>query len=62
MNIKISNKSLISEQRLKFLQKCFEEIDGFDVVFYKILDQMDAKARERVIDAYYNDLKKIFTD
>ena len=51
-------KSLKSETSRKFIQKCIKELDDLDADLTKTLDQLETKARERVIDSYYQNLAK----
>jgi len=56
MNMEINNELPKLEQSLTFLLKCFKEIDIFNADFSEVLEQMEAEAKERVINFYCQNL------
>jgi len=54
------NNSLKSEVFQKFLEICINKIDDLDGDLSLALDQMEAEARERTVNYYYEVIGKYF--
>jgi hypothetical protein len=54
------NTSLKSEAFRKFLEICINKIDSLDNDLSLALDQMEADARERTVNYYYQVIGKYF--
>jgi hypothetical protein len=54
------NTSLKSEIFQKFLEVCIQKIDSLDDDLSLALDQMEADARERTVNYYYEVIGKYF--
>lgn len=52
------SKLIKTESSRKFLQKCLKEIDTFDADLDELLNQLEAEARQRIIESYYRELGK----
>jgi len=51
-------KSLKNDISRKFLAKCIKELETLDEDLTKALDQLEAEAKDRLTDSYYEKLSK----
>ena len=51
-------KSLKNDLSRKFLEKCIKELEVLDEDLTKALDQLEAEAKDRLTDSYYEKLSE----